>query len=146
MSNGTPVAPVVQAYLRDVLAAVNAIEDPNTNRPLQIPDFAEIYQAAGRLDDAADPGAIMWTINTLLGRASSVGSVAPTASYALSFPDDHHMHADMGLEWYWVGCHMNVMTPEGETGRVSLACEGQLYLGLSPENLKEMLVGLLSRR
>lgn len=120
MGNGTPVAPVVQAYLKDVLAAVNAIDDPNTNQPLQIPDFAEIYEAAGRLDDAADPGAIMWTINTLLGRASSVGSVAPTASYALSFPDDHHMHADMGLEWYWVGCHMNVMTPEGETGRVSL--------------------------
>lgn len=120
MNNGTPVAQVVQAYLKDVLAAVNAITDPNTNQPLQIPDFSDLYEAAGRLDDAADPGGMMWTINTLLGRASSVGSVAPTASYALSFPLDHHFHADMGLEWYWVGCHMNVMTPDGETGRVSL--------------------------
>ncbi len=45
MSNGKPVAPVVQAYLKDVLAAVNAIDDPDTNQPLQIPDFAEIYEA-----------------------------------------------------------------------------------------------------
>jgi len=33
-----------------------------------------------------------------------------------------------------------------ETGRVSVACEGQLYLGLSPENLREMLMGLLSSK
>lgn len=120
MSNGKPVAPVVQAYLKDVLAAVNGITDPNTNQPLQIPDFSDLYEAAGCLDDAVDPGDTMWTINTLLGRAGSVGSVAPTAAYALSFPNDHHIHADMGLEWYWVGCHMNVMTPQGETGRISL--------------------------
>lgn len=120
MSNGKPVAPVVQAYLKDVLAAVNGITDPNTNQPLQIPDFSDLYEAAGCLDDVVDPGDTMWTINTLLGRAGSVGSVAPTATYTLSFPNDHHIHADMGLEWYWVGCHMNVMTPQGETGRVSL--------------------------
>ena len=36
-----------------------------------------------------------------------------------------------------------VLVISEETGRVSLACEGQLYLGLSPENLKEMLLGLL---
>jgi len=31
-----------------------------------------------------------------------------------------------------------------ETGRISLACEGQLYIGLEPENLREMLVGLIA--
>lgn len=36
-----------------------------------------------------------------------------------------------------------VLVVSEETGRVSLACEGQLYLGLPPENLKEMLMALL---
>jgi len=37
-----------------------------------------------------------------------------------------------------------VLVVSEETGRVSLACEGQLYLGLPPENLREMLLGLLA--
>ena len=37
-----------------------------------------------------------------------------------------------------------VLVVSEETGRVSLACEGQLYLGLEPENLREMLLGLLT--
>ncbi len=36
-----------------------------------------------------------------------------------------------------------VLVVSEETGRVSLACEGQLYLGLPPESLREMLLGLL---
>lgn len=39
-----------------------------------------------------------------------------------------------------------VMVVSEETGRVSLACEGQLYLGLEGENLREMLLGLLVPR
>lgn len=120
MSDNKLVVPVVQGYLRDVLAAVNNITNPATNEALQIPHFADIYQAAERLDSVADPATFMSTINALLGRASSVGCEAPTAAYALSFPNDHHMHAAMGTEWYWVGCHMNVMDPNGNTGRVSL--------------------------
>jgi len=115
-----PVAPVMQAHLREVLATVNAITDPFTGGPLQIPDFATLYQAAGHLDAAPDAAERAWTINTLLGRASSVGSNAPTESYALSFPNDHHLHADMGLEWYWIGAHVNVIAANGETGRLAL--------------------------
>lgn len=37
-----------------------------------------------------------------------------------------------------------VLVVSEETGRVSLACEGQLYLGLEPANLREMLRGLLT--
>ncbi len=37
-----------------------------------------------------------------------------------------------------------VLVVSEETGRVSLACEGQLYLGLDPAALKEMLIGLLA--
>ena len=49
MSHRHTVAPVVQARLQDVLAAVNAITDPGTGQRLQIPDFAAIHDAAGRL-------------------------------------------------------------------------------------------------
>ena len=37
-----------------------------------------------------------------------------------------------------------ILVVSEETGRISLACEGQLYLGLEPENLREMMLGLLS--
>jgi len=39
-----------------------------------------------------------------------------------------------------------VLVVSEETGRISLACEGQLYLGLPPESLREMLLGLLATR
>ncbi|MDP6543689.1 MAG: diadenylate cyclase CdaA [Phycisphaerae bacterium] len=39
-----------------------------------------------------------------------------------------------------------VLIVSEETGRVSVACEGQLYLGLSPEALDALLLGLLAPR
>jgi len=39
-----------------------------------------------------------------------------------------------------------VLVVSEETGRVSVACEGQLYLGLSPEALDALLLGLLAPR
>ncbi|MFP4141000.1 MAG: diadenylate cyclase CdaA [Planctomycetota bacterium] len=39
-----------------------------------------------------------------------------------------------------------IMVISEETGRVSLAYEGQLHIGLEPENLREMLLGLLTPR
>ena len=39
-----------------------------------------------------------------------------------------------------------VLVVSEETGRVSLACEGQLYIGLELENLREMLFGLLASK
>lgn len=39
-----------------------------------------------------------------------------------------------------------VMVVSEESGRVSLAYEGQLHIGLEPENLREMLLGLLTPR
>ena len=37
-----------------------------------------------------------------------------------------------------------VLVVSEETGRISIACEGQLYLGLEPAALRDMLTGLLS--
>ncbi len=39
-----------------------------------------------------------------------------------------------------------VLVVSEETGRISLACEGQLYIGLELENLREMLFGLLASK
>ncbi|MCP4374996.1 MAG: TIGR00159 family protein [bacterium] len=39
-----------------------------------------------------------------------------------------------------------VLVVSEETGRVSVACEGQLYLGLAPEGLSALLIGLLAPR
>ena len=39
-----------------------------------------------------------------------------------------------------------ILVVSEETGRVSLACEGHLYLGLDEERLRSMLVGLLTTR
>jgi diadenylate cyclase len=39
-----------------------------------------------------------------------------------------------------------VLVVSEETGRVSVACESQLYLGLSPEALGDLLLGLLAPR
>ena len=37
-----------------------------------------------------------------------------------------------------------VLVISEETGRVSVACEGQLYIGLEEEGLREMLISLLA--
>ena len=39
-----------------------------------------------------------------------------------------------------------ILVVSEETGRVSIACDGQLYLGLSPEALDALLLGLLAPR
>ncbi|MBV8659565.1 MAG: hypothetical protein JO142_17220 [Burkholderiales bacterium] len=115
-----PIVPVVQGYLRSVLAEVNKITNPATGQALQIPNFSDLYQAAERLDAVDDPASYMMLINALLGRANSVGFDAPAANYQVSFPTDHHLHGTMGLEWYWTGCHLNVIDAEGRPGRVSI--------------------------
>jgi len=43
-------------------------------------------------------------------------------------------------------CDAAVLVVSEETGRISLACDGQLYVGLNLESLREMLLSLLSPR
>jgi len=38
-----------------------------------------------------------------------------------------------------------ILVASEETGRISLACEGQIHIGLKPENLRQMLLQLLAR-
>lgn len=110
----------VQSYLKTAQQAVNAIIDPATKLPVQIPNYDILQQVAGTLDTASSPEKKMFMISSLLGRASSVDMETPPSDYAVSFPNDHHLHANMGNEWYWIGCHLNVTDEKGNAGRISM--------------------------
>jgi hypothetical protein len=119
-NNIRDVGPTVRDYLLTVRSAVNEIKNPNTGQPVQIPDFATIHAAAGQLDSTPYPEDFMFVIQSLLGRASSVDMDIPASTYTPSFPLDHHPHASMGVEWYWLGCHMSVTDRHGNAGRISV--------------------------
>jgi hypothetical protein len=114
------VAAAVQSWLDTVRDSVRRIVDPGTGKPVEVPDFAAIRDAAGRLDTCRDPNSVMWVTNSLLQRAASVDLDVPDAAYKVRFPADHHLHATMGTEWYWIGCHMKVVDSHGNAGRLSL--------------------------
>lgn len=115
------IASAVQQHLQTVKATVNKIIDPDTEKPLQIPEYSILYNAAGQLDATPRPEKSMFMIQSLLGRASSVDMKAPTEEYPLRFPHDHHLHPDMGDEWYWIGCNMKVTDQKGKNhGRISM--------------------------
>jgi len=113
------VSRVIQKYLTTVQSEVNKIIDPNTGQEVQIPDFPLLYEAAGKLDTTPTPDLFMMIIHSLLGRACSFDIDTPNENDKLRFPNDHHLHANMGTEWYWIACHMNVKNKNGESGRVS---------------------------
>jgi hypothetical protein len=118
MANGL-AAPIIQSYLQAAQARVNQIIDPKTKKPVQIPDFDRLMAAAGSIDKTQHPVAFMRMINSLLGRASNFDFDVPGA--AVSFPADHHLHPTMGFEWYWFGCHLQVVDQRtGKSGRLSV--------------------------
>ncbi|TCI91316.1 lipocalin-like domain-containing protein [Tenacibaculum sp. M341] len=118
------VAAAIQKYLESVKTTIGKINDSDGN-PIQIPNYADLYTAAGKLDTVDNPTEIMYTINSLLGRANNVGSESvqfdngqPTSQ--LSFPQDHALHPKMGSEWYWIGCHLDVTDENGNKGKLSI--------------------------
>jgi hypothetical protein len=118
------VALAVQEYLYFVRSEVEKIRDVKGN-PVQIPHYDELFEAAGKLDVTKDPSLFIHIIHTLLGRAGNIGSdtiafngIAP--AHALVFPKDHHMHGRMGNEWYWIGCHVNVIDENNNRGKLSV--------------------------
>ncbi|MTI87512.1 MAG: hypothetical protein FH748_06040 [Balneolaceae bacterium] len=125
MNASQNVAPAVQEYLANVKAKVAEITDSN-GQPTKIPNYDELLKAAGKLDSVEDPVRFMNIIHSLLGRAGNVGSDTITFNkdkkpeYSLTFPADHHMHGDMGNEWYWIGCHLDVTDENGNAGKLSI--------------------------
>ncbi len=123
MANAS-VAPVIENYLLAVQARVNQIIDPDTKKPVQIPDFDRLMAAAGSIDKAQHPVECMRMINVLLDRASNFDFAVPAAQ--VSFPADHHIHPTMGFEWYWFGCSLQVVDQStGKSGRLSVFADMQ---------------------
>lgn len=118
------IGATVQSYLNTVKQEVSAISNLK-GLPLQVPNYDVLYKVAGTLDITASPEKKMFMISSLLGRASCVDMVSPSSDFALSFPNDHHLHTTMNNEWYWVGCHLNVTDDQGNTGRISMLLSTQ---------------------
>ncbi len=114
------VSSAVQEHLQSVKEVVGNMKNPYTGNPLEIPNFSELMTAASKLDSSETPEKDMFIIRSLLGRAASVGSNFPDGKTPLNFPNDHAIHGDMGWEWYYAACHMNVTDQSGKKGRISL--------------------------
>jgi diadenylate cyclase len=90
------------------------------------------------------PGSALHDMGVIVsgGRIVAAGCQFPLAESEEVDPSLGSRHrAALGLA---KDCDALVLVVSEETGRISLACEGQLYIGLEPESLREMMLGLLS--
>ena len=89
------------------------------------------------------PGSVLHDMGVILrdGRLSAAGCQFPLAESGDVDPSLGSRHrAALGLAQE---SDAVVLLVSEETGRISIACDGQLYIGLELENLREMLLGLL---
>lgn len=124
MSTTHNVVTAIQEQLAAVKTKVGSIKDTDGN-PIQIPNYDDLYAAAGNLDAIDNPTEVMYLIYSLLGRAANIGSETisfngDTPNYKLQFPKDHSLHGKMGDEWYWFGCHLDVTDENGNKGKLSI--------------------------
>ena len=100
----------------------------------------------GLLNAIFYPGSALHDMGVVIrdGRVAAAGCQFPLAESEDVDPSLGSRHrAALGLAQ---DSDAVVLVVSEETGRVSLACEGQLYLGLPPESLREMLLGVLVPR
>ena len=98
----------------------------------------------GLLNTIFYPGSALHDMGVVIreGRIAAAGCQFPLAESGEVDPSLGSRHrAALGLAQ---DCDAVVLVVSEETGRVSLACEGQLSLGLPPESLRGMLLGLLA--
>jgi len=99
---------------------------------------------AGLLNTIFYPGSALHDMGVVIkdGRVATAGCQFPLAESDDVDPSLGSRHrAALGLAQE---SDAVVIVVSEETGRISLACEGQLYLGLEPAALKDMLMGLLA--
>lgn len=125
----------LQSHLMFIKNEVASIYDSSSGQQLNIPDFDQIYHAASQVESVADPAKRIASIYTLLGRAADVDCKVPNPANALTFPADHHMNADYGFEWYYLGIHLDAISPQGDTGRIGivLSMQKQRIIGLTTQ-------------
>ena len=91
------------------------------------------------------PGSALHDLGVVIsdGRIAAAGCQFPLAESEEVDPSLGSRHrAALGLAQ---DSDAVVLVASEETGRISLACEGQLYIGLEPESLRDMLLQLLAR-
>ena len=92
------------------------------------------------------PGSALHDMGVVIreGRIAAAGCQFPLAESGEVDPSLGSRHrAALGLAQ---DSDALVLVVSEETGRVSVACEGQLYIGLEADSLREMLLGLLAPR
>lgn len=114
-----PVSQTLLKYLEIVREELAELKNPSDGSPVEIPDYDIISEAAKKIDNTKSPVDIMFIIQSMLGRAKCVGFDSIDDSYKVKFPDDHHLHLNMGAEWYWTAFHADVIDENGNTGRLS---------------------------
>ncbi len=126
---------VVQSHLLLVNSAVSDIINPVTQKQTTIPDYDTLYRSAGLMEVSSNPPKYLATILSLLGRANDFDCKVPDANKSLEFPSDHHLHSDMGLEWYYLGIYLDAIDPDGISGRIGLvlSMQKQRIIGLTTQ-------------
>ena len=117
---------------------LGAIEDAGT------PVDAEL--TSGLLNSIFYPGGSLHDMGVIIrdGRIAAAGCQFPLAeSDEVDASLGSRHRAALGLA---KDSDSIVLVVSEETGRISIACDGQLYLGLSPEALDALLLGLLAPR
>ena len=125
-TNNQNVATAIQEHLIHVKNKVAKINDIN-GKPIQIPNYDTLYNAATELDTVENPTQHINIIQSLLGSANNIGSETISFTnkgkdpeYSLKFPKDHSIHGTMGSEWYWLACHLNVLDEHGKKAKLSV--------------------------
>jgi diadenylate cyclase len=117
---------------------LGAIEDAGTTIDAEL--------TSGLLNSIFYPGGALHDMGVIIrdGRIAAAGCQFPLAeSDEVDASLGSRHRAALGLA---KDSDAIVLVVSEETGRVSVACEGQLYLGLSPEALDALLLGLLAPR
>ncbi|HRE40685.1 MAG TPA: hypothetical protein PLG90_05080 [Ignavibacteria bacterium] len=109
----------VSNYLDEVRGEVNKLVNPDDNTKVDIPHFDLLKKSSESIEGSKIIKDKMFVIQTMLGRAGCVGMNTIDKNYKINFPFDHHLHLDMGPEWYWIGMHSDIINQKGEKGRIS---------------------------
>jgi len=136
------------AYLaRNKIGAVVAIErSVGLGALIQTGTIIDADLSSRLLDTIFYPDSPLHDMGVIIreGRVASAGVQFPLAESEEVDPSLGSRHrAALGLS---KECDAVVLVVSEETGRISLACEEQLYIGLELKNLSEMLLAMLAPR
>lgn len=132
---------------RNKIGAVVAIErSVGLGAMIQTGTIIDAGLSSRLLNTIFYPGSPLHDMGVIIreGRIASAGVQFPLAeSEEVDASLGSRHRAALGLS---KECDAVVLVVSEETGRVSLACEGQLYIGLELKNLREMLLAMLAPR